>query len=144
MFVHNALSGTVVIGCRFANDLLKVYRPVEGRCWYVFSHSISRKLSLVSSKCAKDIRRDGFNRFHLKLPRAGILLAVVVSQRNLVTCETSSCTWVSFPHFNWHIACQAGAAVKLRHIVAIIATYNRSSQTLQVPQKINFFCNCAC
>ena len=41
--------------------------------------------------------------------------------------------------FNWHIACQAGAAVKLRDKVAIIATYNRLSQTLQVPQKINFF-----
>ena len=47
--------------------------------------------------------------------------------------------------FNWHIACQAGAAVKLRDKVAIIATYNRSSQTLQVPQKIKFFfCNCPC
>ena len=41
--------------------------------------------------------------------------------------------------FNWHIACQASAAVKLRDKVAFIATYNRSSETLQVPQKINFF-----
>ena len=78
MFVHDVLSGTVVIGCRLANEILMVNRPVEGRCGFVVSHSIGRKLSLVSSKGVKDIRRDGVNRFHLKLPRAGILLAVVV------------------------------------------------------------------
>ena len=99
MFLHNALSGTVVIGCRLANELPMVYRPVERRCWFVVSHSIGRKLRLVSSKGAKDICRDGVNRFHLRLPRAGILLAGIVQQWNLVTYETSSCTWVGFPHF---------------------------------------------
>ena len=100
MFLHNALSGTVVIGCRLANELPMVYRPVERRCWFVVSHSIGRKLRLVSSKCAKDICRDGVNRFHLRLPRAGILLTGIVQQWNLVTYETSSCTWVGFPHFD--------------------------------------------
>ena len=46
----------------------------------VVSHSIGRKLRLVSSKGAKDICRDGVNRFHLRLPRAGILLAGIVQQ----------------------------------------------------------------
>ena len=32
MFVHDVLLGTVVIGCRLANEILMVNRPVEGRC----------------------------------------------------------------------------------------------------------------